>query len=161
MKKLLLLSALISLAFAPQAMAGKSSGCGLGSIAFEGQKGLLPNILASTTNGTSNSQTFGISSGTSNCDANDTVQLHKQREVFVADNHEMIFEDLSRGQGEYLAAFAQLMGCSAEATTHFAEVAQPKAGFIFGNNTNSAEVLNKTDQVIQGDARLKASCHAI
>src|SRR3569832_2714255 len=43
-----------------------SAGCGLGSIVFGSQPGFIQ-ILAATTNGTFASQTFGITSGTSDC----------------------------------------------------------------------------------------------
>ena len=45
----------------------KNYGCGLGSMAFEGNDGLISQVSAATTNGTSGNQTFGITSGTSNC----------------------------------------------------------------------------------------------
>lgn len=41
--------------------------CGWGSKVFAGQRGLAPQVLAATTNGTSGNQTFAISSGTSGC----------------------------------------------------------------------------------------------
>ncbi len=43
-----------------------TAGCGLGSMAFGNQKGAIQ-ILAATTNGLFGTQTFGITSGTSNC----------------------------------------------------------------------------------------------
>jgi len=46
----------------------KNTGCGLGSVIFKGQDALLFQILAVTTNGTSGNQTFGITTGTLNCD---------------------------------------------------------------------------------------------
>ena len=59
-----LMAAPVSMAFA-----GTGSGCGLGATVFEGQSGLFPNVLAATTNGTFGNQTFGLTSGTSGCDA--------------------------------------------------------------------------------------------
>src|SRR6186713_935077 len=43
------------------------AGCGLGSMIFEPDSGFTQ-VFAATTNGTSGNQTFGITSGTSNCD---------------------------------------------------------------------------------------------
>ena len=37
-----------------------STGCGLGSMAWRGQKGIGPQVLAVTTNGSFSNQTFGI-----------------------------------------------------------------------------------------------------
>src|SRR5690348_10000976 len=42
------------------------AGCGFGSMLFGKQPGFIQ-VLAATTNGTFGSQTFGISTGTSNC----------------------------------------------------------------------------------------------
>jgi len=43
------------------------AGCGLGSIAFGNDQTMFKQVLAATTNGTFGTQTFGITSGTSNC----------------------------------------------------------------------------------------------
>src|SRR5512137_902647 len=43
-----------------------AAGCGLGSMAFNKQPGIFQ-ILAATTNSLTGTQTFGITSGTSNC----------------------------------------------------------------------------------------------
>ena len=70
MKKLLLTIAAVatSAALSVNAQAADSTGCGLGSLAWRGQKGPIPQLFAVTTNGTFGNQTFGISSGTSGCD---------------------------------------------------------------------------------------------
>ena len=82
MKKLYLASALaVVMAFSSNAMAVDSTGCGLGSMAWRGQSGVVPQILAVTTNGTFGNQTFGISSGTSGCDQNGRVTGGTQRMV--------------------------------------------------------------------------------
>ncbi len=58
----------IYLASSPQASAAPygTAGCGLGSIVIGSKPGMMQ-IFAATTNGTSASQSFGITSGTSNC----------------------------------------------------------------------------------------------
>ena len=63
MKKLLLVATIALLPM--MANAHDSTGCGLGSMAWRGQKGVVPQVLAATTNGFFGTQTFGISSGTS------------------------------------------------------------------------------------------------
>jgi hypothetical protein len=52
----------------------KNTGCGLGTIVFEGQNGLVSQTFAVTTNGTFGNQTFGITSGTSNCEQYSTLR---------------------------------------------------------------------------------------
>lgn len=67
MKKFLAAAAFVAAFSASSAFAVDSTGCGLGSMIFRGQRGLVPQILAVTTNGSFGTQTFGISTGTSGC----------------------------------------------------------------------------------------------
>ena len=70
-KTLLTVAAVMSAAmFSANAHAVDSTGCGLGSLAWRGQKGPIPQILAVTTNGTFGNQTFGIWICTQNSDIN-------------------------------------------------------------------------------------------
>ena len=87
----------------------KNTGCGLGSIVFEGQNGLVSQTFAATSNGTSGNQTFGITSGTSNCEQYTSFTYNKKLNTFVADNMDNLARDIARGQGEYLNTLAVLM----------------------------------------------------
>jgi hypothetical protein len=87
----------------------KNTGCGLGSILFEGQNGLVSQTFAATTNGTFGNQTFGITSGTSNCEQYKTFTSNEKLNTFVADNMDNLARDIARGQGEYLNTLAFLM----------------------------------------------------
>ena len=112
MKKLYLASALaVAMAFSSNAMAVVSTGCGLGSMAWRGQSGVVPQILAVTTNASFGNQTFGISSGTSGCDQNGRITGGTQRMVlnFLENNMEQYALDASRGEGETLDTLAGIM----------------------------------------------------
>jgi DUF3015 family protein len=85
------------------------AGCGLGSLIFEPNSGFTQ-IFAATTNGTFGSQTFGISSGTSNC--NDTGGGSASAKAFVETNRTALAKDISRGQGETLESLSRLGGCT-------------------------------------------------
>jgi hypothetical protein len=85
------------------------AGCGLGSILFGAQPGPIQ-IFAATTNGLFGTQTFGISSGTSNC-ANTTGGAIAAK-AFIETNREAFAKDVSRGSGETIANLATLSGCS-------------------------------------------------
>jgi len=87
----------------------KNTGCGLGSIAFEGQNGLISQVLAATTNGIFGNQTFGITSGTSNCERYKSFAYNEKVDTFVADNMDNLARDIARGQGEYVNTLALLM----------------------------------------------------
>ena len=114
MKKLLLVAAISMLPF--MAQAHDSTGCGLGSMAWRGQQGPIPQILAVTTNGFFGTQTFGISSGTSGCDQNGRITGGTGRMMasFMENNMEQYAFDASRGEGETLYTIAGILGVSEE-----------------------------------------------
>lgn len=87
-----------------------SSGCGLGSMAWRGQSGILPQVAAVTTN-TSASQTLGITFGTSGCDPNGRVTGGTQKMIlaFMENNLEQFAIDAAAGQGETLTTLAGIM----------------------------------------------------
>jgi hypothetical protein len=132
MKKLLVLTVSMTLALSGLAMAAdqKNTGCGLGSIAWEGQNGLMSQTFAATTNGTFGNQTFGITSGTSNCEQYKTVTENPKVNTYVADNMDNLARDIARGQGEYLNTLAVLMevpeakraAFSSELQVHFSDI---------------------------------------
>ncbi len=92
------------------AHAGKygTAGCGLGSMLFENKEGMVQ-ILAATTNGTFGSQTFGITSGTSNCDGTNMGEATSR--VFIETNREAIAKEIAKGQGETISSLTELAGC--------------------------------------------------
>ena len=91
----------------------ESTGCGLGTMVFEGQSGVAPQVLAVTTNGTSFNQTFGITSGTLGCDSNDVIASAEVRQLTVA-NLDNLAKDMARGEGETLASLATAMEIEAD-----------------------------------------------
>ena len=74
-------------------------GCGLGKLIwsdYSKQKSIGPQVLQSTTNGTSGSQTFGISSGTSGCTNDGTVMAEHKVNVFAAANYDNLTQEMAR-----------------------------------------------------------------
>lgn len=89
-----------------------TAGCGLGSMLFGDQPGLIQ-ILAATTNGTFGTQTFGITTGTSNCvDAGGGTA---SAEAFIETNRETLAKEIARGEGETISNLSTLAGCQDEA----------------------------------------------
>jgi len=114
MKKLVVvifavLSMLIVLAGMSWAVDPKNTGCGLGSMVFEGQNGLMSQTAAATTNGIFGNQTFGITSGTLNCERYKDFAYNEKVDTFVAQNMDNLARDIARGQGEYVNTLAVLM----------------------------------------------------
>ena len=93
------------------AQAIDSTGCGLGSMAWRGQSGILPQVAAATTNGTFGNQTFGITFGTSGCDPNGRITGGTQKMVlaFLENNLEQFAMDAAAGEGETLTTLAGIM----------------------------------------------------
>lgn len=110
-----LISMMTSMAFAK---AYGDAGCGLGSQVFQNNNETISQVLAATTNGTSGNQTFGITSGTSNCTEGGHVRSAMQVPMFIEVNKLTLAKESARGQGETVAGLAQLMGCDAQSLGH-------------------------------------------
>lgn len=117
------------------------SGCGLGSLVFKENNSTQ--ILAATTNGTFGSQTFGITFGTSNCDASGKLFAKKdQVKDFVAANQAALAKEIAKGNGESLDGLASMMG--AENKTEFKQKLKMNYSELFPkNNTVTAEQLTE------------------
>jgi hypothetical protein len=84
-----------------------TSGCGLGSVVFADKPGFIQ-VIAATLNGSTGNQTFGISSGTSNCGESGKQARAKQ---FIEVNRVALENDLAKGAGESVVALGEVMGC--------------------------------------------------
>lgn len=96
-----------------QGVRADSTGCGLGTTIWAGQSGLAPQVMAVTTNGTFGNQTFGITSGTLGCNANDQIASAEVRQLAAA-NLDNLAKDVARGEGETLASLAAAMKIESE-----------------------------------------------
>ncbi len=162
MKKLLVLVALAGLLAAPSAFAGNSAGCGLGHLLWQGQTGMVPNVLGATTNGSFGSNTFGVTTGTSGCNANDSVYNQQQQEQFVSVNYEKLSAEMAQGHGQYVSALAELMGCNAAAHPEFAQLSQAKYETLFSAPDMDAQaMLGSLKGEMAKDAVLAGGCTRI
>lgn len=109
-----LLMTFVSL-FAGSAMAAAygDAGCGLGSMVLGSEQG-IKQVFAATTNATG-VQTFGITTGTSNCTEGGIFKAAKEVPAYIELNKLALAKDAARGQGETLAGLSQLMGCDSQA----------------------------------------------
>jgi hypothetical protein len=143
-------AAACAIALAGAAHADQSNtGCGLGSILFEGQDGLLSQVCAATFNGSFGTQTFGITSGTANCERAAKFASNEQLNRFVGENMDNIAMDMSKGGGEYLATLAVLMDVPAEERSALYTRLQSNFSRIFTSETvTSVDVLNNIEAVL-------------
>ena len=105
MKKILLLAMLLTTGSSYAAHG--PAGCGLGKLLFEGKEGLIFNVLAATFNGSSGSQTFGMSTGTLGCE--DAKEAKVSAVSFIEANMIALSNDIARGNGETLTAYLKIV----------------------------------------------------
>lgn len=148
MRKLLIAIAFLAFGSAHAASYGVA-GCGLGSIVFKSEKGPVQ-ILAATTNGTFGTQTFGITTGTSNC--NDGANLIK---AYIETNHDAIKTAAARGQGEVLVGLANVYHCNNTNALSSALRANYKNVF---NSDSAVKTQSGIESVIRMTPELNASC---
>lgn len=155
MKKLIVLAVLLALpALAEQNNIGS---CGWGAKLFDGQKGIAPQVLAVTTNGTSGNQTFAISSGTSGCTQDGVVRSSWKTAAYIDSNMNKLARDISRGEGESLDSLAALIGVKGADSQKFAAALQSNFSEIFpAADTNSQSVYDSIKNVLAKDASLAA-----
>lgn len=168
MKKLFTMMAIMaSFAFVTSSFAGDTvkddlkgsghygmAGCGLGSMLFQ-ENSTVNQVLAATTNGTFGSQTFGITTGTSNCTKGGLAKVEKETEMFVEVNYDVLQKEISQGNGETLASFSNLLGCSDSAA--LSHGLQANYGKI-STASDSSQFLQNVRSTIQADATLSAAC---
>lgn len=135
------------------------AGCGLGSLVLK-ENNKMMQVLAATTNGTSASQTFGITFGTSNCSASaQTAAATKAaQEMFVANNLNALSKEAAQGEGQTLNAFAFLLGCNGDSVNQFAKLSRDSYDAVY-NNGNPTVVLDRMVEEVKADAQLAASCN--
>lgn len=132
------------------------AGCGLGSIIFVPDSGFTQ-VFAATTNGSFGTQTFGITSGTSNCD--EPARGAEGARAFVETNRVALAKDMARGQGETIAALTRLGGCAQAARVGIR--LQQQFVHIFPDAARSdREVSRAVIDVLRSDASLQCSALA-
>jgi hypothetical protein len=153
MKKIVL-GALVLVSSVAFAAPYGTAGCGLGSMAFGDQKGAIQ-IVAATLNGLFGTQTFGITSGTSNC-GEAAADVHKTAQVFVEANREALAKDMSRGSGETIASLSHIAGCAD--VKEVGSTLQTNFKAIFpAANVSSEQVTQSLLETLKGDKSLSCS----
>jgi hypothetical protein len=129
------------------------AGCGLGSMII-GPGGGIVQIFAATTNASTYTQFYGITSGTSNCEEGDTGD--DSARVFVHANREALAKDISRGSGETVDDLATIAGCTDSKAVGAA--LQHNFKVIFPNaSVTSDQVTDNILSTLKSDASLQCS----
>ncbi|TGL44843.1 DUF3015 family protein [Leptospira perdikensis] len=159
MKKLTLISTIgISMVLLASQMSAAPkygmAGCGLGTL-------VMPTgnqVFVATTNGTSGSQTFGITTGTSNCKADGVAQKEHAREIYVHMNFDGLEQEMAAGKGEKLSNLATLFEC--KSGVRFNEVVKENYSRIFTEESkaNPSLMLSNLHETLEKDQTVKNYC---
>ncbi len=146
LKKISFVATLIVLSQAQGAHYGMA-GCGVGSLVFQDQPGMIQ-IVASTVNNLVSPQTSAISSGTSGCyeEGSSSAKLD-----YIEANKIALKEDAARGQGETLQGLTTLLGCASSQDVNSEIKNNYKS--IFGQD-NAQDIL----RAIRSNSTVQKSC---
>lgn len=130
-----------------------TAGCGLGSMIFEPDASFMQ-VFAATTNSSFGTQTFGITSGTSNCDS--TGGSARNVETFIAANRATLAIESARGRGETITSLASLAACGDEAA--LGRALQSNFKSVFSSSTvTDQEVGHNMVTLMRNDPTLRCS----
>jgi hypothetical protein len=135
------------------------AGCGLGSLVFGPVDTPFAQILAATTNATFATQTFGITSGTSNCVSGGVVRAEREQAAFAEVNFQDLKRDMAAGGGPFFDSFATLLGCRSTAKPTLGKKIQARYESILPSDTTSPmELIANVKAEIASDPSLAAGC---
>ncbi|MCW8831556.1 MAG: DUF3015 domain-containing protein [Gammaproteobacteria bacterium] len=153
MKKTIISIALLGLSSSAMAEAPGGPDCGWGNMLFDGQSGIGPHFLASSTNGTSGNATFGMTTGTNGCSA-DGKLTYGGKSLLGSIMGEFT-EDVARGEGEALNAVAVMYGVEQEDRASFATAMHNNFQTLFpSEDVTAEEVMASMNEIMKADARL-------
>ncbi len=127
--------------------ARQNVGCGLGTMLFQNNadNSSLLQAFQATTNATSGNQTFGVTSGTSECQQPAKFVSNERMNEFVVANMDNLAKDIAMGKGETLDAFADLMQVPVEKRPEFYQKLQASFSRIF--TSENVVLANVVDNV--------------
>jgi hypothetical protein len=138
--------------------ADTSSGCGMGYEIAPNQS-LVSSSTRSIVNATFSS-TIAMTLGTSGCAKHSIVQNDAKGIHFAEANMNVLALEMSRGNGEFVAGFASVYGCSN--TSAFGSMVQSKYEAVLPtSNTSGVELYNNVKAQIHNNAALAATCSLI
>lgn len=121
--------------------ANTQTGCGLGTLIIKNPDSAIMYALQATTNGTSGNQTFGITTGTLNCQ--ETKIVHNEKAInFVNANLDALSNEAALGTGEHLDTLAELLDVS-DVESFKANLRANYLAVYNSSNVVGSEVLDK------------------
>ena len=117
----------------------ENCGCGVGSMAFGDQEGIVSHLAATFLNGISGNQTFGVSSGTLDCNQSTSIVGNQKVKQFVSDNMDSLVGDIAAGNGESLDSLADIMQVKPEQRLAMYDTLQANFDSIFTSDAVTAD----------------------
>ena len=153
MKKTIISIALLGMSSTAMAEAPGGPDCGWGNMLFDGQAGIGPHFMASSTNGTSGNATFGMTTGTNGCSANGTLSYGGTS--LIGSIMGEFSEDVARGEGEALNAVAVMYGVEQQDRAAFASAMHANFQTLFpSEDVTAEEVMASMNEIMKADANL-------
>lgn len=138
--------------------ADSSVGCGLGSLIFK-DTSLISSSLRVTTNNVFLTQYLGVTSGTSGCSRHSIVQNEKSHIHFAEVNFKKLTEEMARGEGQYLQAFAFTLGCKVDAASELGRLTKNQFEKIIPDeNVDANQMLKNLGSTIRLNSNLSKNC---
>lgn len=131
------------------------AGCGLGSVVV-GKRG--GQIFASTTNGTSSNQLFGITFGSLNCTDGPTHEVAMNMDKFIMANRSALSADVAKGDGETLTALNAVIGCNVK-SNEMGRLLKSNYNQIFSEGAQANLVTDSIISVIINDSQVATQCN--
>lgn len=145
-----LLSPIVASADAPL-----GADCGWGNMLFEGQSGIVPHVLASTTNGSTYNNIIGATAGTNGCSFDGALTYGGTSMISMTDFMDDITHDVAQGEGEALDALMVMMGIEKQDRAQFKKVAHENFDVIFpSSNVTAKKMMKSLNKVMEQDAIL-------
>ena len=156
MKLKLILALLVSFLFSINLFAGdSSSGCGLGW-EIAPKNSLLSSSIRTTTH-VFLPNTFSMTFGTSNCAQHSIVQNDKRGIHYAEANFDQLMTEMAQGNGEYLAAFAHVLGCNSNDV--FGQQMQQNYSNIYtSSDVTPIEMYQNVKKEIRENSSLSSKC---
>jgi hypothetical protein len=132
------------------------AGCGLGSMVIDSKSNFMQ-VLAFTTNGTSFSQSFGITLGTSNCLPASHKEALNNQQQFIIGNLETLSKEMAQGSGGSIQSLAATFSCSQDSLPVFASQMQNSYEKIFAE-PGAISVLNAIKDEVKANQGLASAC---
>ncbi len=120
-----------------------AAGCGLGSSVMGNTDG-FGQVFAMTTNGSTATDLFGITTGTSNCvptDGMSSANLKEWMPQFLAANRDQFESDLVRGNGETVRTLTWAAGCAEDSNVGIQ--LQKSHDQLLGNDLSAEELSDR------------------